>query len=265
MHADNFDLAAYLQRIGFGGAPAPDFATLKHLMQRQLRTVPFENLDVQAGKVVSIVPEDIVAKIIPTRRGGYCYEVNSLFAMALTAIGIPFTLAGARPMTFPERRPRTHMVIIATIGDKRWLCDTGYGRLAIREPMDLDLIDVAVNQDHDTYRLIVRNGEYIAQALMPEGWDNLYSFNLDRFELCDFVPANWFNSTSPDSIFTQKRLIMRHTDTGRIILVDDHLRIFVEGEVTERILSHEELPGVVEDLFGITLHAARTAGHAEAC
>ena len=253
MHADTFRLDAYLKRIGFDSAPAADFATLKQMMQRQLRTVPFENLDVRAGKVVSIAPDDIVAKIIPTRRGGYCYEVNSLFAMALSAIGIPYTLAGARPMTFAERRARTHMVIIATVEGKQYLCDTGYGRLAIREPMDLDLIGVAVKQDHDTYRLILENGEYIAQAQMPDGWDNLYSFNLDHFELVDFVPANWFNSTSPDAIFTQKMLLMRHTDDGRILLVDNHLRIHAGGEATERTVPVEELAGVVEDLFGITL------------
>ncbi len=251
MHADTFRLDAYLKRIGFAGTPAPDFATLKQMMQRQSRTVPFENLDVRAGKVVSIAPDDIVAKIIPTRRGGYCYEVNSLFALALEATGIPYTLAGARPMTFPERRARTHMVVIATVEGKQYLCDTGYGRLAIREPMDISLIDTPVAQDYDTYRLIRENGEYIAQAQMPGGWDNLYSFNLDRFELVDFVPANWFNSTSPDAIFTQKTLLMRHTDDGRILLVDDFLRIYARGEVTERTVTAKELPDVVEDLFGI--------------
>ncbi|MBP2158748.1 MULTISPECIES: arylamine N-acetyltransferase [Asticcacaulis] len=252
MHADTFRLDAYLKRIGFIGTPAPDFATLKQMMQRQLRTVPFENLDVRAGKIVSIDLDDIVAKIIPTQRGGYCYEVNSLFAMALSAIGTPYTLAGARPMTFPERRARTHMVIIATIEGKQYLCDTGYGRLAIREPMDLDLIDTPVLQDHDTYRLILKDGEYIAQARMPDGWDNLYSFNLDRFELVDFVPANWFNSTSPDAIFTQTTLLMRHTDDGRILLVDDYLRVYAGGEVIERTVAAEDLPVVIEDLFGIT-------------
>lgn len=252
MHADTFRLDAYLKRIGFEGTSVPDFGTLKQMMQRQLRTVPFENLDVRAGKVVSIAPDDIVAKIIPTRRGGYCYEVNSLFAMALETIGIPYTLAGARPMTFPERRARTHMVIIATVAGKRYLCDTGYGRLAIREPMDLDLIGVAVKQDHDTYRLILENGEYIVQAQMPGGWDDLYSFNLDRFELVDFVPANWFNSTSPDSIFTQKTLLMRHTDDGRILLVDDFLRVFKAGEMTERTVPVKDLPAVIEKLFVIS-------------
>jgi N-hydroxyarylamine O-acetyltransferase len=145
------------------------------------------------------------------------------------------------------------MVIIATVEGKQYLCDTGYGRLAIREPMDLDLVGVAVKQDHDIYRLILENGEYVAQAQMPGGWDNLYSFNLDRFELVDFVPANWFNSTSPDAIFTQKTLLIRHADDGRILLVDDHLRIHAGGKATERTVTAEELPGVVEDLFGITL------------
>lgn len=52
-------------------------------MHHQLRAVPFENLDVQAGKIVSLVPEEIVEKIIDRNRGGYCYEVNGIFAMAL--------------------------------------------------------------------------------------------------------------------------------------------------------------------------------------
>ncbi len=56
-------------------------------MRAQLFSVAFENLDVQAGKIVSLVPEQIVDKIIGQGRGGYCYEVNGLFAMALQALG----------------------------------------------------------------------------------------------------------------------------------------------------------------------------------
>ena len=57
MHADNFVLDDYLQRIGFSGPLAADADTLARLMRAQLFTVPFENLDVQAGKVVSMTPD----------------------------------------------------------------------------------------------------------------------------------------------------------------------------------------------------------------
>lgn len=256
--AGNFRLEDYLKRIGFEGEPKPDLVTLTQMMRRQLRAVPFENLDVQAGKVVSIVPEDVVAKIMTTRRGGYCYEVNSLFAMALEALGFSYQIAGARPMPFPARKARTHMVLIVSIDGKPYLCDTGYGKLAIREPVDLCMLDVPFRQDHDIYRLIFdEQGDYVIQAQVPNGWDSLYSFNLDCFELCDFIPSNWYNSTSPDAIFTQKRLLMRHTETGRILLVDGHLRIYENGEVTDRTVPPEEIASVVRELFGLELPPIR--------
>jgi N-hydroxyarylamine O-acetyltransferase len=43
---------------------------------------PFENLDVQAGKVVSLVPEEIVEKF-STEIELVTVTVNGLFAMAL--------------------------------------------------------------------------------------------------------------------------------------------------------------------------------------
>ncbi len=113
MQAENFDLSRYLARIGHHGEVAADLTTVALLMRCQLQTVPFENLDVHAGKGVSLKPEDIVTKIIEHRRGGYCYEVNGLFAMALTALGVDWRFVGCRPMTYPARRPRTHMAILA--------------------------------------------------------------------------------------------------------------------------------------------------------
>src|SRR6187431_1409749 len=137
MQAQNFILADYLQRIGFSGELALNPDSLSKLMRCHLQAIPFENLDVQAGKIVSMVPEDIVNKIVYGQRGGYCYEVNSLFAMALTALGFEYDIIGARPMFYPQRRPKSHMVIVVKIGEERWLCDTGFGSFGLRAPIGL--------------------------------------------------------------------------------------------------------------------------------
>ena len=73
MKPDIFSLSAYFSRIGFEGAASVDFTTLKRMMRCQLFSVPFENLDVQQGKVVSLVPDEIYRKIVDRNRGGYCY------------------------------------------------------------------------------------------------------------------------------------------------------------------------------------------------
>ena len=155
MQASNFDLQAYFRRIGFsaGDSAQADAATLHALMRQQLFSVPFENLDVQAGKIVSLVPEDIAGKILGGARGGYCYEVNGLFAMALQALGIAYRFVAARPMFYPARRPRTHMALVAEVEGRRWLCDLGFGSYGIRAPMALDVLETEVRQDGDTFRL----------------------------------------------------------------------------------------------------------------
>ena len=64
MQANNFSLSKYCERIGYEGELKADENTLRLLMRHQLMTAPFENLDVQAGKAVSLVPEEIVEKIV---------------------------------------------------------------------------------------------------------------------------------------------------------------------------------------------------------
>ena len=143
MHSDNFNISTYFNRINYTGPAAADTATLHALMRHQLFSVPFENLDVQAGKVVSLAPDDIADKVLTQGRGGYCYEVNGLFAMALEALGIPYRFVAARPMFYPARRPKTHMALIAEVESRQWLCDLGFGSYGIRAPMALDTLDAA--------------------------------------------------------------------------------------------------------------------------
>ena len=98
MHSDIFDISTYFKRINYTGPAAADTGTLHALMRHQLFAIPFENLDVQAGKIVSLAPDDIADKLLTPGRGGYCYEVNGLFAMALEAL--PF--CGGTPDVLPR-------------------------------------------------------------------------------------------------------------------------------------------------------------------
>lgn len=225
MHAENFNLENYCKRIGFTGKPEANLHTLQQLMRSQLFSVPFENLDVQAKKIVSLVPEDIVNKIVHTPRGGYCYEVNGLFAMALEAIGIEYYFVAARPMFYPVRRPKTHMGVIAKIDGEELLCDLGFGSFGIRAPLSVSAVNQTIQQDDDFFRLSSDDGKnYIMQALVDGEWVNQYGFDLHAQEWIDFMPANYLNSTHPDTIFVQKLLVVKHNPLGRKILLDNRLK-----------------------------------------
>ncbi|RDU98629.1 arylamine N-acetyltransferase family protein [Trinickia dinghuensis] len=256
MQADNFSLTEYLHRIDYTGTPKADIETVARMMRRQLFSVPFENLDVQAGKIVSLVPEEIVDKIVNRKRGGYCYEVNGLFAMALESLGISYRFAAARPMIYPARRPRTHMVLVLTLGGEQWLCDLGFGSYGIRAPMRLDALDVEIAQDDDTFMLSLGDdGFYLLRAKVNGEWENQYAFDLSSQEWVDFVPANYLNSTHPEALFVRMIVVVLMTEAGRKILGGDSFKIVAHGRTEKRTVAPDELPDLLAREFGLTMPA----------
>lgn len=252
MKAENFTLEDYFERIGHRGEARADIATLTALMRCQLFTVPFENLDVQAGRIVSLVPEEIVEKIVGRRRGGYCYEVNGLFCMALEALGIAYQFVAARPMFYPVRRPKTHMAVVVTLAGEQWLCDLGFGSYGIRAPLRLDRLDVEVRQDDDVFMLSRPEGrDYLLQARVNGEWVNQYAFDLSPQEWIDFMPANYLNSTHPEAIFVQKLLVVRHAPSGRAILFGDTLKMIGNGQVQVESVAAERVDAVLAETFGL--------------
>ena len=253
MQARNFTLSRYLERIGHDGPVGPDIATVAALMRRQLFTVPFENLDVQAGIGVSLVPEDIAEKILARGRGGYCYEVNGLFAMALQALGVPYRFVAARPMFYPVKRPKTHMALVVHASGADWLCDLGFGSYGIRAPMSLADLDRQVPQDMDSFMLSrTDNGEYLLKAWAAGQWQNQYAFDLSPQEWIDFAPANYLNSTHPDAIFVQKRVVVLHGETGRSILVGNALKVVSADSVLETALDEAGAVQALRTRFGLS-------------
>jgi N-hydroxyarylamine O-acetyltransferase len=252
MKVENFSFTDYCKRVGFSGPAKADIETLAALLRCQLFSVPFENLDVQAGKIVSIEPQDIVNKIVYHSRGGYCYEVNSLLAMALTSLGIDYYFVGARPMFYPARRPRTHMVIIAKIGDEQYLCDSGFGSYGMRAPIALSQINQTVQQDDDFFKLHCEDAKnYILQARVDGEWVNQFGFDLYPHELLDFMTANYYNSASPDAIFVKQLLIVKYNPLGRKILSGNRLKVIENGQSFVRDIDDNELAGVLEYEFGL--------------
>lgn len=225
MYAENFQLESYLKRIGYTGSLECNAETLTKLMRAQLFSVAFENLDVQAGKIVSLVPEQIVDKIIGQGRGGYCYEVNGLFAMALQALGFSYKFVACRPMFYPVRRPKTHMVLLVEADGDQWICDLGFGSYGIRAPIALSALEQLQQQDFDQFRLTTEeSGAYVVQAMVDGQWLSQFGFEPYASEWVDFMPANYLNSTHPDTIFVQKLLVIKHHEQGRDILLGDQLK-----------------------------------------
>lgn len=261
--ASGFDLKKYFSRISYDSACLPrvwDVAALAHLMRCQLFSVVFENLDVQQGRGVSLLPDDIYHKIVQNKQGGYCYEVNGLFAQALDALQIPYQFVAARPMFYPMLRPKTHMALVVHLPEGLFLCDLGFGSYGIRAPIALSCLDQVILQDFDQFMLTCDDptlpyAEYIVQAQVDGVWVKQYAFNLSPQLWVDFMPANYVNSSHPDAIFVQKRVVIKHSPEGRDILLGNrHKQIRVDGAV-EQDIPEEHISALLREVFGLSVVA----------
>lgn len=252
MKADNFNLSDYLARIGFIGEIKPDIDTIRKMMRCQIFSVPFENLDVQAGKSISLIPEEIVEKIVTRRRGGYCYEVNGIFAMALESLGIAYRFVAARPMVYPVRRPKTHMAILLTLDAEEWLCDLGFGSHGIRYPLRMNQLDCEIQQDGDVFKLSKNpNDCYLLQTISEGKWANQYEFDLSSQEWVDFVPANHFNSTHPEALFVQRLIIVLHTVHGKKILSGNVFKSIENDAIHTIRVAEDKIASILSNEFGL--------------
>lgn len=133
-------LPHYLDRIGYRGDVEPTLAVLRALQVAHVGSVPFENLDVQLGRPVSIDAGAAYEKIVVGDRGGWCYEQNGLFGWALSEIGFDVTRLAAAVMR-PDRgdvSKASHLCLQVRCADSTadYLVDVGFGGSMI-EPLQL--------------------------------------------------------------------------------------------------------------------------------
>src|SRR3954468_6333227 len=132
------NVAAYLERIGYQGPRAPTAETLRRLHLAHLYAVPFENLSIHWGEPIELDDEALFEKIVVRRRGGFCYELNGLFAALLRALGFDVAMlsAGVGGSAGEFSPEFDHMALLITLGE-RWLVDVGFGD-SFREPLRLE-------------------------------------------------------------------------------------------------------------------------------
>jgi N-hydroxyarylamine O-acetyltransferase len=253
IEAQNFNLPDYFKRIKLAKTSAPTIEFVREMMQQHLFNIPFENLDVQAGKIVSLEPEHIVDKIVHQNRGGYCYEVNGLLALALQKMGISCYFTAAHSMTYGTRRPRTHLVIIAKIEGNSYLLDTGFGSHGIRLPMDLSATNQTIVQDGNTYKLEKKGSDFNLHALVHDTWLPQYSFKKQVYEYIEFSLANYYNSTHPNSIFVKAPLIVLFNPEGKKILTGNTLKDYTKAGMTGRVFDETEYAAILKEEFNLTI------------
>jgi N-hydroxyarylamine O-acetyltransferase len=251
------DLGAYLARTGYTGATNSTRDTLEGLHFAHATSIPFENLDILLGRPISLDLEHLQAKLVALRRGGYCFEQNTLFAAVLESLGFKVTRLAARVrMGAAAVRPRSHMLLSVEIDGEPWLADVGFGCRSPLHPIRLHQ-DQPVQQLAWTFQVRTDGILHVLQSQEPEGWLDLYSFTLEPQYPVDYDVANHYTATHPHSPFVHTLLVQRQNGQARWTLRNRELTEERPGDVTtETLWDDAALIDVLAELFDLHFPAS---------
>jgi N-hydroxyarylamine O-acetyltransferase len=249
------DVGRYLERIGYGGATRPTHETLAALVAAHTARVPFENLDVLLGRTIRLDLEGLQDKLVAHKRGGYCFEQATLMGAALDALGFDVARHAARVITLVPRSesPRTHMVLVVTLPEGRFVVDPGFGKLAPRVPVPLaEGIDVRFGDDAHRF---AREGDHWTLVARVDGEDApCWTTPLDETHPVDYEMANHFTSTHPSSPFRARLMLRAYSGDARVTVLNRDVSIRrAGGSTTATLADRAALRRLLADHFGFDL------------
>lgn len=256
------DVRRYLRRIDYDGPLDADHRTLAALQRAHLLAVPFDALDCHLGNPVTVEPADAYRKVVEHGRGGYCFELNGLFAWLLEELGFDVTLLAAQPAIGDDRYalPDAHLTLRVDL-EHPWLADVGFGRFAIA-PLRIDTEAVQVCGD-GRFRVVADGGGLLAEELDTGDDPNAYRFTLTPRSRAFFAERCHDYSTDPKSPFVRSATVQQIFGDGWAGVRRDKLSGRRGGRVLDRPLTGEaDWRAELERQFGLVVRGAEVRGRA---
>uniref|UniRef100_A0A8D0GSY2 arylamine N-acetyltransferase n=1 Tax=Sphenodon punctatus TaxID=8508 RepID=A0A8D0GSY2_SPHPU len=274
------NIEEYLARIGYKGSYKKlDLETLTTIFQHHIRAVPFENLSIHCGEIITLDLDEVYEKIVKKKRGGWCMENNQLLSWVLKTLGYATTVLGAyvyNPNQKIYATHMTHLLVKVVIDRKAYIVDAGFGvSYQMWQPMEL-VSGKEQPQTPGIFRFTEDNGiwyyekirrkQYIpnqsftnSELLEKQECRKIYLFTLEPRTIEDFRFQCTFLQTSSDSLFTKKSICSLQTTDGFRVLIgwtltETKYNYKEDMDLVEfATLKDEEVEKTLREQFGLSL------------
>lgn len=199
--------------------------------------------------------EETFQKIIPSRRGGYCFELNGLLYHLLSDLGFECYLTSASfyqdDGTFS--RPMDHMLVIVYLDHAQYIVDVGEmdGTSKPKKiaPGEITLDGIRYyrfDQNPDEEYLLMRSSDHVH-------FYTYYKTDLKEKKLIEFLDVNNRHQDDPDSFFVKNLVVSRLDKNGnRIKLTNRTFKRVVNGKIQEsKVDNEQQFLSWLEQFFGI--------------
>lgn len=227
-------IQSYLTRLELSEPLHTDLQSLNQLLFAQLTHIPFDSLDVWAtGACPSLRLNDIYDKIVNNGRGGYCFELNTLFRSLLNSLGFDAYQVVAYILN-PDgtQQPPAHNVIVCRLNDQKYFLDVGYGG-----PVPYEALELREGIQNDFQLTKDVNGTWFVYRVTEKESRPLTAFRDVPVTVNDLIPLNFFISQRPDSHFRHLiHLNLRNPDGSIYSLDGKEFKIHTADGVTVKTL-----------------------------
>jgi N-hydroxyarylamine O-acetyltransferase len=246
-------LEHYLKHIGYTGPFTPSLEVLTTLQQAHLEAIPYENLDIHLGKLLTLDPTAAYDKLI-AGRGGWCYEMNTVFAWALWEIGFQVQYLASGVLRPAGVTPvGDHLILLVTLPEGQYLADVGFGDGPIW-PLPLiegqhqaGFLHYAIEKQSEQW--VMRNHQYSNTAG--------FVFDLTPKRLFEFAERCQWLQSAPESGFVRTNVCQRLTNSTLYTLRGAVLTtLTTTGETRQTLADAAAFIEALAECFGLQLPEA---------
>jgi N-hydroxyarylamine O-acetyltransferase len=165
---------------------------LKTIYLTHVKTFPYSNFELRTISRQHPVQRQALSffnymRLLSPERGGYCYQSAALLADALKQMGYVTEYCAARGLIGAAINepailalPPTHLILIVTINNKKFLLDPGLGASAPRFPILITGTDELIVQNDDVFKFYKSESHnlYILEKKTSQGWLRLTQTDL---------------------------------------------------------------------------------------
>lgn len=223
-HMNETQLSLYFNRLGLPLMLSPNLLTLNVLQSAHIANLSFQNLSAILNEPISLDIQDIFEKVIVQQRGGYCYELNLLFAHLLQQLGFGVRLLTGKIIPHNQtenQQTRTHLLLEVNSDNKAYLVDVGFGGCAPNIPILLTSRKPHVTPQ-GTFCLEEYNQYLILKIQIGSERRTIYQFDLSEQFYPDLEVGNWYAATHPESPFRKHLIVSRITQNGEHHMLFNH-------------------------------------------
>lgn len=193
-------------------ASKPNYDLLATLTQRHVATFAFSSIGVRLNNDLPLDLPSLFTRIVQDRRGGYCFEQNSLMFEVLQEMGFEVDLQLARVIYGGDHLPGlTHRVTIAAIDGFDYVVDVGFG--ALGPPFPVPLREPSTHSNDWTYRVHEpHSGEFHMQQRTEDRPFSLYRFDLGTYGESDCEIGHFYSQHHHEATFVNNLVASRILD-----------------------------------------------------